>query len=326
MSLKKTILFDPSYGTSNIGDQIINRAIMKEMDFLFKSNFLIRYSTHSPLMDFHQLFKSNYISRNCADANYKLLGGSNIFKNNLLKYTLDWNINIFTKKLYRNSIALGSGLEGDQSTINYYTRYIYKSILSKDYVHSVRDAKTEKFLNSLGFKTINTGCPTLWTLNQDQCNEIPHYKARNVVFTLTDYNRDVRLDNLLVKKLIDNYDQVYFWPQGSDDYDYFLTLKKISSINIIDPNLDAFKGFLLKGSVDYIGTRLHAGIFALQNKIRSIIIEVDNRALDMAESFNLNTIKRSQIKDLDQIIHKKIITDIKIDESKINEWKSQFKA
>ena len=61
------------------------------------------------------------------------------------------------------------------------------------------------FLDSMGIKAINTGCPTTWTLTPEHCCEIPIKKADNVVFTLTDYNQDTKNDPLLIELLLDNY-------------------------------------------------------------------------------------------------------------------------
>jgi Polysaccharide pyruvyl transferase len=323
--MKKIVLFDPSYGTSNMGDTIIGEAVMKHMDFLFSQNFLVRYSTHSPLMHLHQLLKKNFISKNCAPSNLKFLGGSNIFKHNLLKYTLDWNINILTKGLYRNSVSIGAGIEGSSSTINRYTRYIYKSILSKNYIHSTRDEVTKEFLESLGFKAINTGCPTLWDLTDTFCKTIPSKKADNVVFTLTDYSKDVASDQALIKELNASYKVVYFWVQGTGDLEYLKTLKDTYAIKIIHPHLSSYQSALEKGNIDYIGTRLHAGIYAMNKKVRSIILVVDNRTQDMKASFNLHAVPRNDIAQLHALIHSNFSTKIRVDQDKIRTWKNQFK-
>ena len=82
---------------------------------------------------------------------------------------------------------------------------------------------------------------------------------------------------------------------------------------------------MLKKNTDYIGTRLHAGIYAMQNFCRSIILIVDNRARDIKSTYNIVAIERDDIKDnLVKMINGKIDTRINIDEKAIQEWKSQF--
>ena len=56
----------------------------------------------------------------------------------------------------------------------------------------------------------------------------------------------------------------------------------------MSPTLEAFDNLLESEiDLDYIGTRLHAGIRAIQKKRRSIIIGVDNRALEMQKTLIL---------------------------------------
>jgi polysaccharide pyruvyl transferase len=322
--MKKVILFDPSYATSNLGDFIINEAVMRQMDFVFSNNFLVRYSSHTPLLHVHQNIRKNLIKENCNQNNLKFLGGSNLLKYNLLVLMPDWNINIFTKNLYKGSISLGCGVANNSRKLNLYTKYIYKTTLSKNFVHSTRDEETKEFLERLGFKAINTGCPTLWDLNTKFCKTLPKVKAKNVVFTLTDYETDAARDQKLIDTLVENYDIVHFWIQGIRDLDYFRTLQNTEKIKLVGPSVLAYKNILLSGDIDYVGTRLHAGIFAMQHKVRSIILIVDNRARDMQKTYNINAIERDNIDDLGEMIRSEFTTDIKIDEDKIKLWKSQF--
>ena len=99
----------------------------------------------------------------------------------------------------------------------------------------------------------------------------------------------------------------------------------IDNIIIVNPNLDDFKDVLVNKNVDYIGTRLHAGVFAMQNFVRSIILIVDNRARDMKETYNLPAIERDNIDtDLKNMINADFKTEINIDEFRIKEWKKQL--
>ena len=46
---------------------------------------------------------------------------------------------------------------------------------------------------------------------------------------------------------------------------------------------------------DYVGTRLHAGILALNYRKRTLIIAVDNRAAEMKTDINLPVIARGDL-------------------------------
>ncbi len=325
--MTRIILIDPSVGTSNIGDQIIYESIAKHMDFLFKNHFVVRYSSHTPLVHLHQLLKTNFITKNCDSAQFKFLGGSSILKGNLLKYTLDWNVNIFTSSLYKDSICIGARVEGDSFSIpNLYTRKVYDRILSKDYIHSVRDDRAKVFLESMGFKAINTGCPTTWDLTSQHCAKIPTKKSERAIFTLTDYRPDRGADEQLLTTLLKNYRDVIFWPQAAYDLEYFKTLPKSNQCKVLGPSLNAYREILKAGDIDYVGTRLHAGIFAMQYAAKSIIIGIDNRARDMAKSFNINFLDRCNINQLDKQINTRFSTDIGQFSKNIEEWKKQFKS
>lgn len=322
--MKKVIMFDTSYGSQNLGDYIINEAITEQMDYLLKDSFVIRYATHTPINKFWQNFKENQISKACSNADYKFLCGSNLFKYNLKTLTPVFNINIFDTKCYQNSISLGCGVAINSDKINAYTKYIYKHILSKEYIHSTRDDNTVKFLEELGFKAINTGCPTLWGLTKEKCKKIPTKKSDKVVFTLTDYNRAINEDQKLVDILNKNYKKVYFWTQGSNDLEHFKNLKNTETIEIISPNIKAYTKILDGHDVDYIGTRLHAGIYAMNHLARSIILAIDNRTRDMKNSYKLNSIERTNIDKLEELINSEFETKIEINEENINKWKNQF--
>ena len=54
-----------------------------------------------------------------------------------------------------------------------------------------------------------------------------------------------------------------------------------------------------------------------------MILAVDNRAADMAETYNLNVLHRGDTK-LEEMLCGEIVTDVNIDEQAINEFKQQF--
>lgn len=323
--MKKIVMFDTSYATQNMGDFIINEAINNQMKELLDNSFVVRYSTHTPIQKAYQNLRKNPINEFLGNADYKFLCGTNIFKENLIHIWNDFNIDLFDTKCYRNSIALGCGITKQKGGLNWYSKKIYKKILNPNIVHSVRDEATKEFLNKLGFSAINTGCPTFWGLNEKHCSKIPLEKSENVVFTLTDYEKNPDYDKKLISILKNNYKNIYFWVQGSNDYEYLKELDDGSSIGIIGPSLKQYKELLKKGNVDYVGTRLHAGVYAMQNFVRSIILIIDNRARDIKENYNINSIERDEIDTkLEKMINSSFKTEININEEAINEWKKQF--
>lgn len=325
--MKRIVLFDPSYGTSNLGDFIINDAVMREMAGVFDGNFVVRYSTHNPVLSAVQLARPNAIRRNCAEADLKFIGGTNILKDNLVKIIPGWNINFFTAKLYTGSICIGAGRAVTKTgKIDAYTRSIYARAFSPDVIHSVRDEKSREFLETLGFQAINTGCPTTWALTPELTRTIRHDQAGHVVATFTDYSPDVESDSKILNSLLNQYQTVSVWVQGVNDLAYLRSLRNSDQVRIVSPTLEDFKRALMADDTEYVGTRLHAGIFAMQQRVRSTIIAVDNRARDMAESIGIHVVERAELVRSDAYLVRSEPTELSVKFSRIADWKGQFVA
>lgn len=321
--IKKVVLLEPSVSSLNLGDQVIVESIKREMDYLLQDAFVVEQSTQSPVMHFYQIFNERF--RAPADADYKFVCGSNLFWDNMLHPYPQWNINHLTCTNSRNSIMVGVGSCSTYPKLNYYTKSLYNRVLSRDYYHSVRDEATKARLESLGFKAINTGCPTTWSLTPEHCSNIPTKKADKVVFTVNEYHKIPETDKALVSVLARNYEQVCFWPQGYTDMEYINSLELGVPLKILRPNLDDMRNTLRENRMDYVGTRLHGGIFAMQNFTRSIILMVDNRARDMRESFSIPTVERDNMGQLEEMIRSDWSTSINVNRDAIRFWKEQFK-
>jgi len=143
-----------------------------------------------------------------------------------------------------------------------------------------------------------------------------------VVTTLTDYLRDTERDGQLFEILKRNYQEVYVWIQGSKDQAYIESLT--NDVRYIPPKLAAFDKFLENEPCEYIGTRLHAGIRALQKKRKALIIGIDNRAIEMRNDIGLNVLERQRMDLLEEKIHEEMSIKLYLDTAAIQRWKSQF--
>ena len=318
--MKKIKLYSPGISSLNVGDEIIVDSIKKEMNFLFDDSLCIELSTHTPL--------SRFYMKAIGEVDYSFVCGSNLLMGNMNNLLFrQWDIRPSIYKFINPCILIGVGWWQYNNDMNLYTKLLYKKILSNKYLHSVRDSYTEKKLKDAGIKNvINTGCATMWSLTKEHCSKIPQEKANKVIFTLTDYRPDELNDNILIKILKKNYDEVFYWVQGSGDLDYIKKLKEFDkTIKIISPSLRKYDEVLEKYEIDYIGTRLHGGIRALQKQRRTVIIGVDNRAEEKKKELNLPVISRNNIEKLDNIINSNIVTDININLENIEKFKNQFK-
>ena len=235
-----------------------------------------------------------------------------------------WNINLFNCAPLAGSILVGVGA-GASEKRNWYTRKLYRKVLSHDYYHSCRDKRTKLYIEQeLGLKAIHTGCVTMWMLTPDFCKQIPETKSERVVFTLTSRVFDER-DQILIDTLKSCFKEVYFWPQGMNDYDYLQKYKNIEDIRILPATKKAYDDFLSQNDTDYVGTRLHGGVYAMRHKRRSIIIAIDERAREINKANNLICIEKDEIKSqLAVLINSSFPTRIEMDYDAINRWKAQF--
>lgn len=314
--MDRIAIFDTSIATLNVGDEIIMDAVYKEVREIFPQEMFNKVSTHERLGR-----TSWYITRT---SKYGFVGGSNLLSSNMFKILNQWNISMLDAINFNNVILMGPGWQNRGQKINIYTKYLYKKALSKNYLHAVRDSESEQKLKSIGINNvINTGCPTLWKLDKKHCNNIPKNKAKNVICTFTDYCKNIEKDKKLAEILFENYENVYCWIQGSHDYEY---IKSISNDFIfVNPNLASYDELLESEiDLDYVGTRLHAGIRAMQKGRRSIIVVIDNRAREMGKDIKLNVIERDNIEDLSTYINEEIETKLEINWENIDKWKKQF--
>lgn len=322
--MKKIILNRPDIATMNLGDEIIVESCTREIKALFPNDFLISMSTHTP---------TSFLSyRKYKNIDFSFVLGSNLLKSTFCGLNRQWNITLRNTLFIEPVILLGAGWWQYNNLPNFYTKLLLNKILNKNFIHSVRDKQTENMLCMMGVTNVlNTGCPTLWKLTRKHCYHIDTSKKKNVVFTLTDYNRDVKKDSMFLNILSNNYNEIFFWPQGFYDLDYLkYLLTNLSNfnktkLNILGPSLKDYTKFLLNYECDYIGTRLHGGIYALQHKKRTIILKIDNRAEEMQKFCNLPCIARNDLQDLIEKINTSFETNIIIPEDNIKKWKEQFK-
>ncbi|MGO3035322.1 polysaccharide pyruvyl transferase family protein [Corynebacterium variabile] len=321
--ITNTLIFNTAVGSLNVGDYIISEAVHREIYPMFSDSFIVEFPTHTPVMHAYQSFRRNGQVRYADSCTTKIAAGTNLLAYDALRPWPNWNMNILNARAYKGVVLAGVGSAPSGNRMNRYTKFLYQSILSHDHVHSVRDERTADLLRDLGFQAENTGCVTLWGFTEEKCRQIPEGKPDRVVFTLTDYARDPEKDQALIDTLEVEYDEIYFWPQGAQDAEYIRSLRT-SSVREIAPQLDAYRTLLTSGNIDFVGTRLHAGIFAMQHNVRALILVVDNRARDMRDSYHLNTLERDDIHLLSGMINSDNPTKLNIDLEKIGRWKSQF--
>ena len=324
--MNRIVEFDTAIGTSNLGDEIILQSLRREMGFLFDRSFVIRFGTHIENFPWSMFIQDNPKLRFSAQADYKFVMGTNLLSRNLKKTRKQWMVCGKNSWLYENCILAGVGTTMSEGEPTAYSRKIYQRILRKDLIHSVRDEESKRLLEDLGVQAINTGCPTLWALTPEHCASIPKKKADRVVFSLSGYadQRDRSQDQRILDILREQYTQLYYWVQTTRDEEYLESFDETGQIPRIS-SLAQYSQLLEEGNIDYVGTRLHGGIYALQHGVRSIIIAIDHRARGFNESNHVPVCERMDVEwKLADMINSEWETSIQLNTEAIETWKNQF--
>jgi polysaccharide pyruvyl transferase WcaK-like protein len=314
--MKTVALLDTSICTTNLGDQIIMESVREEMEALLPGAFSLNLQTHDYMHDrsYQLLSLSDYI----------IVGGTNLLSSNMNHYN-QWKIGIRDYFKLRGVILLGVGWWQYQQKPNFYTRQLLGKVLHPTFLHSVRDEFTKNMLvdNNIA-KAVNTSCITMWRLDEEKLTSLD-YEANSVILTLTDYKPNVLVDKEIVRILKKKYRKVYYWIQGQGDFIYSRKVFDEGDVEYIDPNLKAFDDFIVSNpAVDFIGTRLHAGIRCLQKGIRTLIIGVDNRAIEIARDTGLPVVNRDSIGDVEDRILNGWDINLRLNHEAINIWRKQF--
>ena len=331
------VLLDPGISrdgdtnVNNLGDLIISEAVNSVVSDIVPEENLFRISSHSK-------FKLDDLRR-ILFADFVFLGGTNLLSSYFNKMNRPLGPNrmwhLIVPRL-RNVVLLGVGWGyGYGEDVSPTASRYYKRIFKKGTTHSVRDSySTQKLLSSGINKVVNTNCPTLWTLNGTSMDLLVNKNSKKYskcIFTLTDYGKDYGLDDQLLSMLGKEFRELIFFPQGKWDAQYLKMLPSYSKLKdrivILERSLKAYDSFVSTASDTlYIGTRLHGGIRCLQKNIKSLVVSIDNRAMDISNDTGLAVVSRGDIKGIKKWIDgKSSYGDLRLDLIGIDSFLNQFK-
>jgi polysaccharide pyruvyl transferase WcaK-like protein len=307
--LKTITVIDTSFGTWNLGDEIIMQAVNDVIHEIFPDARIFRLPSHEALSR-----RSYYFLR---QSDFCLIGGTNVLASK--GWRLRWCDSIFL----RNAICFGVTWGGISPKPSFGDRLLLRRVLDGGQIHSVRDRYTKDLLDQIGLASVSTSCPTMWMLGAEHCAAVPHRKAENALFTLTAYRCDPVADRAMIDILKRNYQTLHFFPQMHGDYAYFRDLK-IEGVRIIGPNLRSYDRFLANEDVDYVGSRLHGGIRALQFKKRTLVVGIDHRSVEIAKDTGLPLLLRTEMNDLETWVNGCTPTRINLPTENITNWKANL--
>jgi polysaccharide pyruvyl transferase WcaK-like protein len=317
--LHRVTILDTAAASTNLGDCVIMEAVRHEIAGLFPNSAVFAVTSHE--------WMGPHSRRLIRQADWAIAGGTSLLSSRMW-FRSNWRVKPIDALSHLNVVLMGAGWYQYQGAPDPYSRWMLRSLLDRTAIHSVRDSYTLKKLASLGItNAVNTGCPTLWPLIPAHCARLPKQKAGSVLTTLNSYpklyNQDA--DRRMLQTLRRHYRDVYFWIQTYTDFEYARSLDP--ALLFVNPNLGALDAALSSNiEIDYVGNRLHAGIRALQQGRRAIIVEIDNRAREMGRDFGLPTVARTDFDRLEHMIKGPLEISLSLPNREINIWKDQFQA
>jgi hypothetical protein len=309
-------MFDTAIDSDNLGDHFIMDAVWDAVRPLFPGAGYVKTPTHRRVT-----LTERARGR---PAPLSIVGGTNILKSHMLVRG-NWRITPLDYLAWRNVVLLGVGWQQYSGPADLPTRLFFRSVLSRAFLHSVRDLHTFEHLRQIIPNVLYTACPTMWTLTRQHCQKISVRKARHAIFAVTYYRPAAELDRAVFELLQRHYETVYFWPQQHQDVAYVREIG-LTGFVLIAPDIRSFDRLLDGQDVDFVGARLHGGIRALQHHRRALIIPVDNRAAELSVSTNLPVASRAEPDTIAHWILNPEPTVLALPMPAIEEWKGQFLA
>jgi len=314
-NLNNIVIFDTALSSDNTGDEVIMEATDGILSDVFPDRRFTHIATHARMTSAERA--------QAVAAPFGIVGGTNILKSRML-FHQNWKLGARDFIALKNVILLGVGWQFYYGRPDIFSRWFFRRALARGFIHSVRDHYTREQLKDLVPEVLYTGCPTMWELDAAACARVPVAKAKHAVFSVTYYRPNIEADRTILKLLLDRYEKVYLWAQQDEDVPYFSELGLEGGI-LLDRSLAAYDKVLDTEDVDVLGSRLHGGIRALTKGRRALILEVDNRAREMAKETNLPSAKRDDFDRMADWVSGSAPLTITMPWDNIATWKGQFR-
>jgi hypothetical protein len=309
---------DEGTPSDNLGDVVIERAAIQRIRALGIADDQMSISSlHRPIpAERRQLMRTSHVN---------VVAGSNAIGWPYIHKRSCWKVRPADLAIPLKFVLMGVGWSAYETRPNLKTRYYLRRLLRTDALHSVRDTYTERVLREIGFSNVvYTGCPSMWSFTPEYCRRLPTQKSQVVVTAVTDYRKDPAHDRAMLDVLKASYREVVAFPQGTGDSKYLRSIgfrgrilnHELSFIEVMRRDY---------GTFDYVGTRLHGGIFCVQNGIRSLIVMVDNRARGICEDTGLAGVERDPLA-IAAAIENPVVQEIDLPWEGISRWSNMLSA
>jgi hypothetical protein len=317
--LSTVTVLDTAVSSTNLGDAIIMEAVRQELTDLLSDCVTFTVASHE--------WVAGHTRSLIRNSDWTIAGGTNLLSSRMW-FRLNWKVTPVDAFMRYRTVLMGVGWYQYQHAPDPYSRWLLRSLLSRDKIHSVRETYAATRLASIGIhNVVNTGCPTIWRLTPEHCASLPRTKAKGGVVTgINSYKKlkNPAADRRMLELLSRHYPAVYLWIQTYTDFEYAQSLGV--PVRFINPSVSALDAILQSDlDLDYVGNRLHAGIRSLQKGRRAVILEIDNRAEEMGRDFGLPTVARTDFERIERMITGPLEIAVQLPTKNITVWKDQFR-
>ena len=290
-------LLDTSIASDNIGDEIIMEAVRGETRQLASDAYWTTSSSHDGLGPFGR----GQVER----ADWVVLGGTNALHSRFqLADMVSWTLRAKELPLIEGKLVLwGVGAQVRHEKIDPRQKDLLTGLLADAVPHGVRDRSAHLLLEKLGKNATWVGCPTLWEQAGRKIGTSE--RPSTVCLSLTAHRPDRHRDRELLEQLRRGYRRCCFWPQQPRDLAYLRDLvgpDEARAFAVLPPNLEALDEFLRTTETDYVGTRVHGGIRAIQHGRWSVILGIDHRAEEIVGRVGIPVLPRKLVGELESLM------------------------
>jgi len=287
----------------NSGDYLIEKRALELIQYVYPEAVISRF--------LRKEVSDSYAAINANDA--AVIGGGPIFQTSLTGYM---PLKEYTSEVRIPTMILGGGWYGNTGSshemqtyrFDQQTKAFYYDLYASGYGFSCRDLHTVNILKNNGFQNVlMTGCPAWYDIRYVEKTDFRGRKQNIRSIMVSDPARICNLKSAMqlieyLKVRFPEADLTFVFHRGikSDSYTsdksaaelqkYAHALKN-SGVQIRDISYGA-EGFSLYDDCDlHIGFRVHAHIYNLSIRNRSILIEEDGRGAGVNETLGLPSVR-----------------------------------
>ncbi len=286
----KVAIVDPALGTRNGGDAVISRGIHHALKPITgMADEVRRLALHrAPSREERDFLGAS---------DEVLICGTNLMSNYMaLRRRWPWSTDDLMQAAGRVTFFGVGWWQYQTGAIDPWSSRLLKR-LQGNHAWATRDDYSAKRLREAGLRATNLGCPTMWEMGSQV---LPRAGSR-VVATITDYNQNPTLDRALLRLLQSSYRNISIWPQGQGDLEY-IRRDLSTTVDVLDPSLTAFENALKMPGTNYVGLRLHGGIFAMQLGVPALVVAIDNRTVEIAKSSGMYAPSRFDLPEIEAVL------------------------